>query len=139
MSVYITMSSDKSLEYFPQNKSYKFKTHLSAALVLEGTWRVALVEADIVCTTSRTDAIYLYSDICGEYIVEGERRPLLRRLPSTSVGNWMTVAETPFYVPMESNNIDEINVYITTDQDVLASFLDQHSPITLHLKSFLFF
>ena len=96
------MSSDKSLEYFPQNKSYKFKTHLSAALVLEGTWRVALVEADIVCTTSRTDAIYLYSDICGEYIVEGERRHLLRRLPSTSVGNWMTVAETPFYATMKT-------------------------------------
>ena len=59
------MNSDKSLEYVPQNKSYKFKTHLSAALVLEGTWRVAFVEADIVCTTSRTDAIYLYSDIVG--------------------------------------------------------------------------
>ena len=107
--------------------------------MLEGTWRVALIEADIVCTTSKTDAIYLYSDIYGEYIVECERRPLLRRLTCTSVGNWMTVAETTFYVPMQSNNIDEIDVYITTDQDVLASFLGQHSPITLHLKSFLFF
>ena len=124
---------------FSTNKSYKIQTHLSAPLVLEETWRVALVEADIVCTTSKTDAIYLYSDIYGEYIVECERRPLLRRLTCTSVGNWMTVAETTFYVPMKSNNIVEIDVYITTDQDDLASFLDQHSPITLHLKSFLFF
>ena len=40
---------------------------------------------------------------------------------------------------MKGNNIDEIDVYITTDQDVLASFMDQHASITLHLKSFLFF
>jgi hypothetical protein len=73
--------------------------------LFEGTWRVALVEADIVCTTSRTDAIYPYSDIYGESIVKGERRPLLCRLSFTSVGNWMTVVDMPFYVPKKNNNI----------------------------------
>ena len=107
--------------------------------MLEGTWRVVLVEAVIVCTTSKTDAMYLYSDIHGDSIVEGEHRPLLRRLPSTSFGNWMTVAEITFYAPIKCNNIDEIDICITTDQDVLASFLDQPSTITLHLKSFPFF
>jgi hypothetical protein len=84
---------------FSTNKSYKLKTHLSSPLLFDGTWSVALVEADIVCTTSRTDAIYLYSDICGESIVKGERRPLLRRIPSSYVGNWRTVVEMPVYVP----------------------------------------
>jgi hypothetical protein len=51
------MSSDKSLEFFPQNKSYKFKSHLSAPLLLEGTWRIALVEADISCTLSKIKVI----------------------------------------------------------------------------------
>jgi len=139
MSIYITMSSDKSLEYFPHNKAYKFKSHLSAPLLLEGTWRIALVEADIACTLSKTSAIYLYSDICGESIVDGEQRPLLRRLPATSVGNWLTVVETPFYVPIKNNNIYDIDVNITTDQGDIASFLDQPSTITLHLKSFPFF
>jgi hypothetical protein len=72
MGVYITISSDKSLEYSPNNKSYKFKTHLRAPLLLEGTWRIALEEANIACTTSKNDAIYLYSDICGESIVESD-------------------------------------------------------------------
>jgi hypothetical protein len=80
-------------------RTTKFNTHLSAPPSFEGTWRVALVEADIVCTTSRTDAIYLYSDISGESIVKGERRPLLRRIPSSYVGNWRTVVEMPVYVP----------------------------------------
>lgn len=43
MSIYLTMSSDKSMEYFSQNEPYKFKTHLNAPLLLEGVWRVALV------------------------------------------------------------------------------------------------
>ena len=133
------MSSDKSLDYCPQNKPYKFKTHLSAPLLLEGVWRVALVEADISCTTSRTDAIYLYSNICGESIVEGDKKPLLRRLPADSVGNWLTIVEAAHYVPVNNTNIYEIDINITTSKDILASFLDQPSTITLHFKSFPFF
>jgi hypothetical protein len=44
-------------------------------------------DVDIVSNTSKTEAIYLYSSICGEYIVEGEKKPLLRRLPATSGEN----------------------------------------------------
>ena len=66
MSIYVTMSSDRALHYFPQNKSYNFKTHLNAPLLLEGVWKVALVDVDIVSSTSKTEAIYLYSSICGE-------------------------------------------------------------------------
>lgn len=139
MSIYITMSSNKCLEYFPQNKSYTFKSHLSTPLLLEGTWKIALVEADIACTISKSDAIYLYSDICGESILDGEQRPLLRILPATSMGNWLTVVETPFYVPIKNKNIYDIDIYITTERNNLASFLDQPSTITLHLKSFPFF
>jgi hypothetical protein len=105
MSIYVTMSSDRALHYFPQNKSYNFKTHLNAPLLLEGVWKVALVDVDIVSNTSKTEAIYLYSSICREYIVEGEKKPLLRRLPATIRGNWSTNIEAPLYVPVTNNNI----------------------------------
>jgi hypothetical protein len=36
MSIYVTMSSDRALNYFPQNKSYNCETHLNATLLLEG-------------------------------------------------------------------------------------------------------
>lgn len=139
MSIYVTMSSDKALNYFPQNNSYTFKTHLNAPLLLEGVWRVALVDVDIVSSTSKTDAIYLYSSICGESIVEGEKKPLLRRLPATTRGNWSTSIEAPHYVSVKNNNIYDIDIYKTNNQDDLASFLDQPSTVTLHLKSFPFF
>jgi len=103
------------------------------------SWQGMQISCCIICTTSRTDTIYLYSDICGESIVEGENRPLLRRLPASAVGNWLTIVETPFYVPIKNNNIYDIDIYITTDQNNFASFLDQPSTSTLHLKSFPFF
>jgi hypothetical protein len=82
------MSSDRALHYFPQNESYNFKTLLNASHLHGGVWKVALVDVDIVSSTSKTEAIYLYSSICGEYIVEDEKKPLLRRLPATIKGNW---------------------------------------------------
>jgi hypothetical protein len=48
------MSSDRALHYFPQNNPYNFKTHLNAPLLLEGVWKVALVDVDIVSSTSKT-------------------------------------------------------------------------------------
>jgi hypothetical protein len=54
MSIYVTMSSDRALNYFPQNNTYNFKTHLNAPLLLDGVWKVALVDVDIVSNTSKT-------------------------------------------------------------------------------------
>ena len=140
MSIYVTMSSDRALNYFPQNNPCNFKTHLNAPLLLEGVWKVALVDVDIVSNTSKTEAIYLYSSICGESIFEGEKKPLLHRLPATIRGNWSTNIEAPFYVPVKNNNIYEIDINRTTNQDDLASFIDdQPSTVTLHFKSFPFF
>jgi hypothetical protein len=41
----------------PQNNPYNFKTHLNAPLLLEGVLKVALVDVDIVSSTSKTEAI----------------------------------------------------------------------------------
>jgi hypothetical protein len=69
--------------------------------------------------TSKTEAIYLYSSICGESIVEGEKKPLLHRLPVTITGNWSTNIEAPFYVPVKYNNIE---VLLTISTSTKATF-----------------
>jgi hypothetical protein len=85
------------------------RTNLSAPLLLEGTWRIALVEVDISCTLSKTDAIYLYSDICGESIVDGQQRPLLRKLNETYI------TTTPATVVEETGKLE--NVVPVTDEE----------------------
>lgn len=139
MSIYVTMSSDKALEYFPNNKAYKFTSHLNSPLFLDGLWRVALVEAEISCSLSKEESIYLYSNLCGESIVDGEQKPLLRRLTAINQGNWSSIFEAPHYVPVRIHEIYDMDVYITTSQDELASFLNNTSTVTLHFKSFPFF
>ena len=139
MSIYVILSSDKSSNYFPENKPHRFKSHLNAPLVLEGTWKVALLEAEITSTLSKEDAIYLHSSICQDSIVEGEKKPLLRRLISNRPGDWTTTIDSPHYIPVNTKELYDIDIYITDRQDSKASFLNQPSTLTLHFKSLPFF
>lgn len=44
MSFYVTLPSNSSLEYFPENKLNNFTTKLHSTLRLEGSYEVGLVE-----------------------------------------------------------------------------------------------
>lgn len=137
--MYVVLSSDKSSEFYPNNKPYQFKSHLNAPIVLEGTWIVALIEADISSSFSNEEALYLHSSICKETIVEGEKKPLMRRLLANSPGDWRTILESPYYIPVNVKELCIIDIYITDRDDEKASFLNQPSTLTLHFKSFPFF
>ena len=139
MSIYVILSSDRSSSYFPNNTPYRFISHLNAPILLEGTWKVALIEADITSTLSKEEAIYLHSSICQDSIVEGEKKPLLRRLMSNSPGDWTSIIDSPHYIPVNTKELYDIDIYITNREDAKASFLNQPSTLTLHFKSFPFF
>lgn len=100
---------------------------------------MALVEADITTNYSREDALYLHSNVCEESIVDGLEKPLLRRLTSTSMDNWITIFDTPHYHPVKTDLVYDIEIYVTSANDQLASFLNNTSTVTLHFKSFPFF
>lgn len=139
MSIYVVLSSDRSTKYFPDNKPYRFKSHLNTPLYLEGSWKVALVEADVISKLSKAEAVYLYSSICRDSIVEGDKKPLLRKLISNRPGDWTTIVDLPYYIPLSTSEIYDIDIYLTNKEDESASFLDQPSTLTLHFKSFPFF
>lgn len=140
MSIYAIVSSDSSLQLYPENKAYHFKCHLNTHLHLEGVWRVALLEANVSAKKQMKTLkpLCVYSNICGESIVDGDQEPLLRKLQANSPNNWDVIFEAGHYMPLKINNIADIDIYITTREGVLASFLDQPSSVTLHFKAFLF-
>lgn len=140
MSIYAIVSSDSSLHLYPENKAYHFKCHLNTPLHLEGVWRVALLEANVSAKKQMKTLkpLYVYSNICGESIVDGDQEPLLRKLQVSSSNNWDVIFEAGHYIPLKINNIADIDIYITTKEGVLASFLDQPSSVTLHFKAFPF-
>lgn len=139
MSIYVVLSSDGSSPYYPDNSPYKFKSHLNAPIVLGGTWKVALLEAEIQCSKSIEDTIYIHSSICQDSIVEGEKKTLLRRLMCIRPGDWTSILETPHYIPVNTKELFDVDIYITNRYDSQASFLNQPSTLTLHFKSFPFF
>lgn len=139
MSIYVILSSDKSSNYYPNNTPYCFKSHLNAPIVLEGTWKVALLETEIKSTLSKEDSLYLHSSMCQDSIIEGEKRPLLRRISCYGPGDWSSILETPYYIPVNTKELYNIDILITDRNDSKASFLDKPSTLTLHFKSFPFF
>lgn len=49
-SFYLTLLSNSSMEYFPDNQTTKFSTKLSKSIILEGLWCVGVVEFQYPCT-----------------------------------------------------------------------------------------
>lgn len=80
----------------------------------------------------------MYTQTFVESIVDGDQEPLLRKLQVNSSNNWDVIFEAGHYIPLKINNIADIDIYITTKEGVLASFLDQPSSVTLHFKAFPF-
>ena len=134
------INSDQCQSLFPSNKAYHFRTHLKAPLSLQGTWKVALTEIYITESSPLPyKKLYLYSNICGDSIVDGEYHPLLRRLINDHVGYWAEIYELPNYVPVKRSEIIDIEFYIKDEAGNYTSLLTNPVSITLHFRSFPFY
>lgn len=137
MSFYIIVSSDKSLEYFPLNKPYHYRSFLKSPLILPGIWKVGLTEIEL--TKTQNKQLYVYSNICSETMIDGEMQPLLRRVfksvekePSYKIYNPI------FYTDVKKTQIYDVEIYIKDDTNELATYLKEPVTITLHFKSYPF-
>ena len=97
---FIYVKSDESNDYFADNSTYKFKVHLKLPMYLYGKWTVGLVQFHATekgkSATKVDEGLYIYTDLCKENIVDGQERPLLRRVEKNSRGKWDYTFETPF-------------------------------------------
>src|SRR5436190_8177804 len=64
---YLTLPSNSSMSYYPDNTTTKFSTHLTQQLRLNGAWEVAVVEFHYPCTYTTTGGnnpieLYAYTD-----------------------------------------------------------------------------
>lgn len=140
MSIYMVVNSNQSLDYFPRNKPYHFQVHLKTPLLLEGVWKIGLSEIQIEDNHTWTDHghLYIYTNICDESIIDGERAPLLRRLMSNEQGFWNSMFNPVFYLTVRKSEIYDIEFYIKSDKDQFATFLTQPVTLTLHFKAYPF-
>ena len=143
MDYIVYVRSDECNDYFSDNKPYKFQIHLKAPLILKGFWTEALVE--FYCSQpskapKRNDnVLHLFANICKESVIDGECKPILRRIPSSKKNQWMHSFSSPFYLPVLKQEIYEMEFYIETEAGKLASFLSEPLMLTLRFKSYPFY
>ena len=137
----VYIRSDECDDYFKDNQPYKFKVHLKNPLILKGFWTVALQEfyCTIPSKAKNDEVLHLFCNICKESIIDGELKPILRRIPSTKKSQWLHTFNTPYHLPVLKQEIYEIEFYIETANGQLASFLIQPLMITLRFRSYPFY
>lgn len=142
MDRYIYIQSDESDRFFEDNSSSRFTVQLKFPLYLPGLWKVALVEFHATEKSSSSikadEGLYIYTDLCKESIVNGEERPLLRRLEKNGKGKWDYLLD-PFYVTVKKRDFREFNIYIKKEDGTEAIDLLKPVRLTLHLKRCPFF
>ena len=125
-------SDDKKLF---SNNPYDFNVQLDKQIAIDGNWVVALTEIELNYIKKGTQDVYVFSDVCVGSFVGKSERPLLRRV---QVQKKNIIFESPYYVPVRVNELNQIRVYIKDRNDEDCSFLNKDTCITLHFKRFPF-
>ena len=145
MDRYLYVKSNQSDSYFMGNEIYKFKVRLQSPISFSGFWKVGLVEFHVFKQRGfgkrKSDfAIYIFTNICKDSIVNGVEKPLLRRLEINTRDGWSYQFQSPFYVPLRKQaELVVFEIIIKTEDDSFASFIDSPLHFTLHFKQYPFF
>ena len=133
MSIYLVVNSDKSIEYFRNNRPGSFSVHLNKLFHFKENWLVALTEISTTQTFNDYAQFYVYSNICQGSYIDGELVPLLRRV-NFDVGEHAKTFLHPYYVPVCKQAFTSISFYINDSKQHLTSLLIKPVTITLHFK-----
>ena len=133
MSIYVIIHSDQSLDYFPDNQPFRFRTHFNQPLVLEGSWKVALCEIDINEKIQKP-SLYVNCDLCQSIIIDGRTQNVLRKVNADVRRQFSNSFNWLFYLPVIKSEIREIEFVIKDTNDFTASFLTKPVCVTLHFK-----
>ena len=140
MSFYVIVNSDRNLDFFPNNKPYRFWTHLTSQLSLKGKWKIALVDVKIdVDVMLEHKDVYIYSNICGESIIDGSLKPLLRRICLRASDTGYYKFEHLSYVDVIKSELTDFEFYIKDEFNDACTFITQPVSLKLHLKSYPYF
>ena len=134
MRFYMLVSSDKSIDYFPQNKPCSFSIYLKKLFQFEDNWSVALCEISTFQTFNVPTQLYIYSNICQGTYIDGDLLPLLRCVSYDKKNKSTKTFFRPYYIPISKQAVTSISFYINDINQHPASVLIKPVTITLHFK-----
>lgn len=124
MSIYFFIKSSDSKKYFPNNSAKDFTIELEQTLTLTGRFAIALIDY------SGLGAVSLCCDLCTDSHVNDGQKPVLRTLPDSNEYEFCR----PIYIPIKSNLIQRIRLYIDESDTLKSAFTDRTFRCTLHLR-----
>lgn len=137
MQLYITSTTSRDI--FPGNNVNKFITKLPRNLNLtpHGTYSIALLDIDLPRFQPDYTAKYItiYSSLCHPCIYNASQRPVLTRLyySDMKIGKPFH-AQYPRYVPLNTDTLDCLDIYMLDDRDLPPSFKPGQLTCTLDIR-----
>lgn len=133
--LYLFLSSEDSLQFFPFNTNTNFTSRLPQRLTLPGLWHVSLIQLQLP-TLANTEAndirsIDILCDLVDHSTADGQKKPILRRVPK-GIENHEFV--NPLYLPINQHDIDRVHIRIRGNNNTTLSFESQPTSCTLHLR-----
>ena len=134
---YLFLSSQDSLDYFPDNKSNHFNIKLPGTLKLPGIWKCAVVEMTYYpqFEGERPKQIYLCCDVVQESYACDSTLPILRRLSVPTGISTKTTVTFPqnYYFQVSREELQYIQIYVKNQKLQDPTFVVQPLTCTLHL------
>ena len=133
--IYIYGSSAKDL--YEENEPDTFRINLGTTLDLEGKWEMALMDIDLprLTTNYKPQYITLYSSVCTSSIIGAAQRPILYRFFKSDLRYTKALnITTPRYVPLNTDSLPVIDIYLLDDKGEKPSFQKGQTTCTLHLR-----
>lgn len=130
MDFYAVVSDGDFLQYYPNNTPNDFRIHLPR-MNLKGQWYVGLCETTL--TVDRNCEVCIFLDICGDTLINGEKKPLLRRLNLQSGQNDVEFKHV-MYIPIVTNDFYSLRIFLEAQ-----TILQPSSKFVLHFKRYPFF
>jgi hypothetical protein len=133
---YIFLTSDDSLNLYPDNKPSSFTIDLGNNINLQGEWECALKEITYHINEDLPQTVYVLCNKCEQSYARNTYMPILRRLhfPLADEGLFTDTLYEPFYMKVIDNNLSNITISIRGHDDADVNF-DYHSiKCVLHFK-----
>lgn len=141
---FLYLSSDDSMDYFPDNSPINFRVKMPNPRLFQCMWLCGVISFQYydlfsIDTMSSNSPLnfYICSDLCQQSYVNDSTEPVLSRCFIKPINDGLlheVQISNPIYVPIVQYFKDYIHIYIKGDKGAHISLDKGPSKVTLHLK-----
>lgn len=134
---YVSLSSDQSIEYFPNNSATRFQVELDQPIDLRDNYECALIDltCDVKNYNQRTAGlVYILSNVSTQQRIGETRLPVLRQCMLMKTRYQQLCFNPPYYIDARLCNVTTVEIYIKQSNFNETDILQGITTCTLHFR-----